>query len=72
VLSWRWRRHISGGRGSSDPKATVAGDAEGDPFRETAGPCLNILTKLMSMVSVVSAGLVVKYAPWVGGWMGPR
>ncbi len=53
------------GKGSDDHKASVVGDTVGDPFKDTSGPSLNILIKLMSMVSVVFAGLVVKYAPYV-------
>ncbi|MBN1846587.1 MAG: sodium-translocating pyrophosphatase [Sedimentisphaerales bacterium] len=52
-----------GGKGSANHKATVVGDTVGDPFKDTSGPSLNILIKLMSMVSVVFAGLIVKYAP---------
>ena len=59
-----------GGKGSAPHKATVVGDTVGDPFKDTAGPSLNILIKLMSMVSVVFAGLIVKYAPIIGQWLG--
>jgi K(+)-stimulated pyrophosphate-energized sodium pump len=59
-----------GGKGSSNHKATVVGDTVGDPFKDTSGPSLNILIKLMSMVSVVFAGLIVKYAPMIGDWLG--
>lgn len=48
-----------GGKGSDCHKATVVGDTVGDPFKDTAGPSLNILIKLMSMVSIVMAGLTV-------------
>lgn len=48
-----------GGKGSENHKATVVGDTVGDPFKDTSGPSLNILIKLMSMVSIVMAGLVV-------------
>ncbi len=48
-----------GGKGSDCHKATVVGDTVGDPFKDTSGPSLNILIKLMSMVSVVMAGLTV-------------
>lgn len=46
-----------GGKGSACHKATVVGDTVGDPFKDTSGPSLNILIKLMSMVSIVMAGL---------------
>ncbi len=54
---------LLGGKGSDAHKASVVGDTVGDPFKDTSGPSLNILIKLMSMVSVVVAGLVAKYAP---------
>ena len=50
-----------GGKGSECHKATVVGDTVGDPFKDTSGPSLNILIKLMSMVSIVMAGLTVAY-----------
>ncbi|MFQ5590347.1 MAG: sodium-translocating pyrophosphatase [Phycisphaerae bacterium] len=59
-----------GGKGSDTHKATVVGDTVGDPFKDTSGPSLNILIKLMSMVSVVFAGLVVKYAPQISAALG--
>ena len=59
-----------GGKGSDNHKATVVGDTVGDPFKDTSGPSLNILIKLMSMVSVVFAGLIVKYAPTIADWIG--
>ena len=51
-----------GGKGSECHKATVVGDTVGDPFKDTSGPSLNILIKLMSMVSIVMAGLTVALA----------
>ena len=48
-----------GGKGSENHKATVVGDTVGDPFKDTSGPSLNILIKLMSMVSIVMAGLTI-------------
>ncbi|MDP3436194.1 MAG: sodium-translocating pyrophosphatase, partial [Bacteroidales bacterium] len=51
-----------GGKGSDCHKATVVGDTVGDPFKDTSGPSLNILIKLMSMVSIVMAGLTVAYS----------
>ena len=57
------KKHVEegnyGGKGSDCHKATVVGDTVGDPFKDTAGPSLNILIKLMSMVSIVMAGLTV-------------
>ena len=50
-----------GGKGSPAHKASVVGDTVGDPFKDTSGPSLNILIKLMSMVSVVFAGLIIAF-----------
>jgi K(+)-stimulated pyrophosphate-energized sodium pump len=49
--------------------AAVIGDTVGDPFKDTSGPSLNILIKLMTMVSVVFSGVIVKLAPVVSGWL---
>jgi K(+)-stimulated pyrophosphate-energized sodium pump len=51
-----------GGKGSFAHKACIVGDTVGDPFKDTSGPSLNILIKLMSMVSIVMAGLTVAFA----------
>jgi K(+)-stimulated pyrophosphate-energized sodium pump len=51
-----------GGKGSENHKATVVGDTVGDPFKDTSGPSLNILIKLMSMVSIVMAGLTASWS----------
>ena len=54
-----------GGKGSDFHKAAIVGDTVGDPFKDTAGPSINILIKLMSMVSIVFAGLIVAYSPMI-------
>ncbi len=53
---------VHGGKGSPCHKAAVVGDTVGDPFKDTSGPSINILIKLLSMVSIVFAALVVKFS----------
>ena len=59
-----------GGKGSEPHKAGVVGDTVGDPFKDTSGPSLNILIKLVSVVSVVFAGLIVKFSPAIASAIG--
>jgi len=66
------KKHIEagahGGKGTDAHKAAVVGDTVGDPFKDTSGPSLNILIKLMSMVSVVAAGLIVRFGTRLPGF----
>ena len=59
------KKHIEGGnfggKGSKNHKAAVVGDTVGDPFKDTAGPSINILIKLLSTISIVFAALVVEF-----------
>ncbi|MGR3310425.1 MAG: sodium-translocating pyrophosphatase [Candidatus Brocadiales bacterium] len=62
-------RGAHGGKGSEAHKAAIIGDTVGDPFKDTSGPALNILIKLMTIVSVVFVGFIIKFSPKIEAFL---